>query len=158
MATTTFIKFDGIEGESTSKDHKGAVDVLSWSWGLTATTPSGGGGGSGVGKATPKELRIVHRYDKAAPKLAKAAASGTHLKTAVLTARKAGGNQPDFFKVTLKDVFITSVSAGDDGSGATEEITMSYGEIDFSYKPQDSAGRLGPEVTFDWNIKTGKVT
>ena len=157
MATTTFMKFDGIDGEVATKDHKGEVEVLSWSWGLTASTSSGGGGG-GVGKAVPKELRIVHRYDKASPLLAKAAASGQHLKTAVMTARKAGGRQKDFFKVTMKEVFITSVADGDDGSGATEEIAMSYGEIDFSYQPQDVKGNLGPAVTFDWNVKTGQVT
>jgi hypothetical protein len=37
MATTTFIKFDGIEGESTHKDHKGEIGLLnlgqsSWKW------------------------------------------------------------------------------------------------------------------------------
>ena len=157
MTNDTFIKFDGIDGESADTVHRGAVQVLSWSWGLTATTASGGGGGS-AGKATPQELRVVHRYDKASPLLAKTAASGTHLKTAVLTARKAGGAQQEFFKVTMKDVVITSVSDSDDGTGTTEQLAMTYGEIDFSYQPQDSAGNLGPEVKFDWNVKTGKIT
>jgi type VI secretion system secreted protein Hcp len=90
--------------------------------------------------------------------LAKAAASGRHLKTAVLSARKSGNNnQPDFFKVTLNDVIITSVMAGDDGNGATEEVALLYGEIDFSYKPQSASGALGAEVKFDWNLETGTI-
>ena len=103
MSTNTFIKFDGVDGESTHKNHKGEIEVLSWDWGLTAT-PSTAGGGSSRGKATPKELRVVHRYDKASPMLAKNAASGRHFATAVLSARKSGEGQKDFFKVTMKEV------------------------------------------------------
>lgn len=157
MATTTFIKFDGIEGEATHKDHKGEIEVLSWSWGLTN---SGGatGGGSGTGKATPQELRVVHRYDKASPVLAKMAASGRHVSSAMLSARKAGEGQKDFLKITMKEVFITSVAAHDDGSGASEELAMRYGSIDFSYAPQTAKGSLGTPVSFNWNVKTGKVS
>jgi type VI secretion system secreted protein Hcp len=157
MATTTFIKFDGIEGESTHKDHKGEIEVLSWSWGLT-NPGSATGGGSGVGKATPQELRLVHRYDKASPVLAKMAASGRHVSTAMLSSRKAGEGQKDFLKITMKEVFITSVAAHDDGSGASEELAMRYGSIDFSYAPQTTKGSLGTPVSFNWNVKTGKVS
>jgi type VI secretion system secreted protein Hcp len=31
MAMDHFITFDGVEGESTHKDHKGEIEVLSWS-------------------------------------------------------------------------------------------------------------------------------
>ncbi len=157
MATTTFIKFDGIDGESTHKDHKGEIEVLSWSWGLT-NSGSPTGGGSGTGKATPQELRVVHRYDKASPVLAKMAASGRHVRTAMLSARKAGEGQKDFLKITMKEVFITSVAAHDDGSGASEELAMRYGSIDFSYAPQTAKGSLGTPVAFNWNVKTGKVS
>ncbi len=70
MATTTFIKFDGIEGESTHKDHKGEVDVLSWSWGVSNAGTGHAGGGSGAGKAQPVDLHFTHNYDKASPGLA----------------------------------------------------------------------------------------
>jgi type VI secretion system secreted protein Hcp len=159
MAIDTHIKFDGIDGESTHKDHKGEIDVLSWSWGLTRAANPSTGGGAGVSKAVPGEFRIVHSYDKASPLLAKTAAAGKHIKMAVLMARKAGEGQKDFLKVTMKEVFITSVqaSAGDQ-DGIAEEVALSYASIDFSYAPLTSKGALGTPVTFDWNIKTGRVT
>lgn len=159
MSTSTFIKFDGIDGESTHKDHKGEIEVLSWDWGLTAT-PGTPGGGSGTGKATPKELRIVHRYDKASPLLSKNAASGRSMARAVLSARKSGEGQKDFFKVTMKEVFITSVSvsAAAPDVEAVEEVAMSYRAIEFAYSPQNSKGSLGAPVQFKWDIKTGTVS
>ena len=78
MAIDTHIKFDGIDGESTHKDHKGEIDVLSWSWGLTQAGNPSNGGGSGRSKAVPGEFRIVHSYDKASPLLARTAAPGPH--------------------------------------------------------------------------------
>ncbi len=156
MAIDTHIKFDGIDGESTHKDHKGEVAVLSWSWGLTSS--AGSTTGAGRRKAVPQEMRIVHRYDKASPLLAKQAVLGRHVPSAVLTARKAGEGQKDFLKVTLKEVFITSVQASEGGDGPTEEVAMSYGTIDFEYRPQDVKGSLGSPVQFNWNIKAGKVS
>ena len=32
MSTDSHIKFDGVEGESTHKDHKNEIEVLGWSW------------------------------------------------------------------------------------------------------------------------------
>ena len=159
MPTQTFIKFDGIDGESTHKDHKGEVEVLSWDWGLAAT-PGTAGGGAGMGKATPKELRVVHRYDKASPLLGKSAASGRHIPLAVLSARKAGEGQKDFLKVTMKEVFITSVAVSAAGSDAdpVEEVAMSYRVIEFAYSPQTSKGSLGTPVQFNWDILAGKVS
>jgi type VI secretion system secreted protein Hcp len=157
MANDIFIKIDGIDGESVDNDHPNEIQALSWSWGLTALVASGGGSGSGGGRAVPQEFRFVHHYDKASPLLAKTAAQARHVKSVVVTERKPGAQKQDFLVITLKDVLITAVGDSDDGTGSTEQIAMNYGEIDFAYKPQDSNGNLGSAVTFDWNVKTGKI-
>ncbi len=158
MAIDTHIKFDGVEGESTHADHKGEIDVLSWTWGVNNASNLSGGG-SGQGKAQPQDFHFTHRYDKASPILAKKCAQGVHFKEVLLTARKSGEGQKDFMKVTMKEVFITSAQPGGGGDGSImESVSMSYGSIDFSYKPQDEKGGLGGEVLFGWNIKTTKVT
>ena len=55
MATTAHIKFDGIDGESVDKDHKGEIEVQNWSWGVSNASPPAAGGGSAVGKATDRK-------------------------------------------------------------------------------------------------------
>jgi type VI secretion system secreted protein Hcp len=159
MAIDTHIKFDGVEGESTDAAHKGEIDVLSWSWGVSNAGASPGGGGSGTGRATPADLNILHIYDKASPILAKKCAQGVHFPTVVLTSRKAGEGQKDFLKITMKEVFISSVAPSAGGGGdIVESVAMRYGQIDFSYKPQTASGGLGSEVKFGWNVKTSKIT
>ncbi len=157
MASTIHLKLDGIDGESTTKDHRGEIEVLSWSWGLTSTAGAPGGGGSGAGRATPLELRFVHRHDKASPLIAKAAAAGRHLRTAVLSVRRAGTGQRDHLKITLKEVAVTALACRDDGSGANEEVALAYGAVDVAYLPVTPKGGSGAPVTFEWNVRTGQV-
>jgi type VI secretion system secreted protein Hcp len=157
MAIETWIKFDGIEGEATHKDHKNEVAVLSWSWGLTNAS-GGSAGGAGTGRATPQDLHIVHSYDKASPILAKKAAQGQRIPTAVLSTRRSGEGQKDFLKITMKEVIITSVQASASSEGVMEQVAMAYTNIDFSYSPQTSTGGAGAPVAFGWNVKTNKVT
>lgn len=158
MAIDTHLKFDGVEGESTHQDHKGEVEILSWTWGVSNAS-HGAGGGSGKGKATPGDFHFTHLYDKASPVLAKKCAQGAHFKDVVLTSRKAGEGQKDFLKITMKEVFITSVQpSGSSGGDLVESVSMSYGSIDFAYKPQDEKGGLGGEVKFGWEVKTTKIT
>ncbi len=157
MATDTHIKFDGVDGESLHTDHKGEIEIVSWGWNVSnPVNPSGGG--SGQGKAQPGELHFTHLYDKASPILAKKCAEGKHFPTAVITARKSGEGQKDFLKITMKEVFITSVApGGSQGGEITENVTMHYAEIEHAYKPQDEKGVLGGEVKFSWNHKTTKI-
>jgi type VI secretion system secreted protein Hcp len=157
MAIDTHIKFDGVDGEATHQDHKGEIEVLSWSWNVTNSS-NVAGGGSGKGKANPGEFNFSHLYDKSSPVLAKKCAQGVHFPTVTITARKSGEGQKDFLKVIMKEVFITSVSPSTSGEDLTEDVRMSYGSIDFAYKAQDGKGSTGGEVKFGWDVKAAKFT
>jgi type VI secretion system secreted protein Hcp len=153
MSSDASIKFDGIEGESVKP--KGEIEVMSWSWGVMQPSGSEGGGGSGKGKAVAGDFNFTHRYDKASPILAKHCAAGKHFPSVKLTARKAGEGQQDFLIVTMKEVFVTSVSpGGSSGGDIMEQVSCSYKDVEFAYKPQDDKGGLGGEVKFGWNLAT----
>ena len=52
-----------IKGESQDTQHKGEIDVLSWSWGMQAKPSLGGG--AATGKASINELKILKKVDSA---------------------------------------------------------------------------------------------
>lgn len=155
MTTDCHIKFDGVDGESTHKDHKGEIEVLSWNWGVSQPSGATAGGGSGKGKAVAQDFHFTHLFDKASPVLAKNCVAGKHFKDMKLTARKAGEGQKDFLVITLKEVFISSVQPGGSSGGeVVEQVSCSYKDVEFAYKPQDDKGGLGGEVKFGWNVAT----
>ncbi len=113
MAIDYFLKIDGISGESLDSKHKGEIDVESWSWGeANPTPPSGAGGGGGAGKVQMQDFNFTTKFSKASPSLMLACASGKHLKSAVLTARKAGKEQLDFLTFSLSDVLVSAYQTG----------------------------------------------
>ena len=157
MASDVHIKFEGVDGESTHKDHKGEIEVLSWSWGVSNASATAGGG-SGKGKGDPGAFNFMHIYDKASPVLAKKCTQGVHFPTVTLTARKSGEGQKEFLKVVMKEVFITAVHPSGGGSGEiSESVSMTYGDIEFTYKPQDDKGGTGGDIKYGWNAKTTEV-
>ena len=59
MAVDMFLKIDDIKGESKDSKHKGEIDVLSWSWGMSPDRHDAHGGGGGAGKANVQRP-VVH--------------------------------------------------------------------------------------------------
>src|SRR5215467_12288802 len=134
MATDIFAKLGDIKGESLDDKHKDEIEVFSFSWGVTHPLGASSGGGA-AGKATFKEFSIVHAIDKASPSILAACATGTHLKEATITQRKAGKGQLDFLIFKMNDVIITSV-AEVSGAPDAETVTLAFAKIDVEYKPQ----------------------
>jgi type VI secretion system secreted protein Hcp len=108
MAYDSFLKIEGIKGESLDSKHKDEIEVLSFSWGATQAGAFGGGGGTG--KVSAQDFNFVLKIDKSSPLLFKYVATGAHLKEAVLTLRKAGKDQVDYLKYKFTDILISSFS------------------------------------------------
>ena len=155
MSSDFHIKFDGVKGEATHKEHKEEISVLAWSWDASNASGAAGGGGSGRGKAVPGAFHFTHEYDKASPVLSKNCASGKHFKEVLLTCRKAGEEQKAYLTVTMKEVFISSIAPrAANGGEIIESVAMTFKDIEFAYKAQDDKGGLGGEVKFGWNVAT----
>jgi type VI secretion system secreted protein Hcp len=154
-----YLKIDGIEGESTDSKHKNEIDVESWSWGETQTGTHSSGSGGGAGKVSMQDFHFVTKYNKSSPKLFLACASGQHIKNAVLTCRKAGGDQEEYLKVTMSDLLVSSYQTGGSSGGdivPTDQYSLNYSKIEFEYKEQKPDGTLGGAIKAGWSVKENK--
>jgi type VI secretion system secreted protein Hcp len=157
MAADIFAKIGDIKGESLDSKHKDEIEVLSFSWGVANPGSVTHGGGGGAGKPTFQDLSIVHHIDKATPALLKACATGTHLKEATITHRKAGKGQQEYLVVKLNDIIITAVShGGTAGQLPDETVSLAFAKVDLEYKPQKPDGSLDAGIHFKYDLKTNK--
>jgi type VI secretion system secreted protein Hcp len=159
MAVDYFLRIDGIEGESTDSKHKGQIDVESWSWGETSSGSASGGGG-GSGKVQIQDFAFTARLSKASPALLLACASGKHLKSAVLTGRKAGKGQLEFLTFSLSDLLVSSYqAAGSEGDEVRpmDAVSLNFSKIEVEYKHQGADGKLGDSVRAGWDVKHNKA-
>ena len=155
MAMDQFMKIDALKGESRDKDHKGEIDVLAWSWGLSNSGSAHVGGGAGAGKVNVQDLSFTKYVDKSTPDLLLAACNGKHYKSALLTVRKAGEKPLEYLKITLTEVLVTSVSTG--GSGGedrlTENVTLNFAKFNVEYQTQKPDGTGAPGGEMGWDVK-----
>src|SRR3954471_17502597 len=149
-----FLRIDGIAGESTDAKHQGEIAVQTFLWGETQSAPPLGGGG-GAGKLSAGPLIVTARASKASPPLLLACATGQHLKSAVLSARRAGGGkgQFEFLTISLNDVLITSfeVNATADG-GPMDEVSLAFAQIVVEYREQKPDGSAGTVARAGWDL------
>jgi type VI secretion system secreted protein Hcp len=158
MASDIFAKIGDIKGESPDDKHKGEIEVLSWSWGVTQSGTMAHGGGGGEGKANFNDFNFTHHIDKASPVLLKACATGEHIKDATVTVRKAGKGQQEFLIIKMNDIIITGVapSGAGDGAATAEHVALQFAKVDLEYKPQKADGSLDAGVHFKYDIKGNK--
>jgi type VI secretion system secreted protein Hcp len=157
MPIDMFLKLTGIEGESSDTKHKGEIDVLAWSWGLSETGSSSGGGG-GAGRTKIESLSIEKLVDLASPLLLSFGAQGKHISDGTLATRKSGKSSEDFLVIKLTDVIVSSVhmTASKDNNQPAENIILNFGKIEFDYRPTKTDGSLGPATSFKWDVAGNK--
>ena len=153
-----FLRVDGVPGDSADARHRGEIELLSWTLGMTspvAATPTGTA--AAVGRADFQPLRVTQRIDRAVPALVQAGASGRHVPTAVLTCRRPGREAADYLKITLQDALVSAVRLGDSADAPPgAEITLAYGRISIEYRPQMPDGSLGPAAVGGWDVRANK--
>lgn len=135
-ALDTFLKVPGAPGESTDKDHKGEIEILSWSWGATNL------GKDGVLLAP---FTWTQSLDSAFVPLFLGLVNDTEFDPVQLAVRQAGDRvTSDFFKMTFSDAHVLTLSSSGNGDSVIVTGSMSYSAIAMSYCPQDIKGASGP--------------
>ena len=147
---------DGIPGESFDYKHKGEIDVQSFSWGETQQLAAGAGRRIRRGQGRDDRICTSPRTSRRpARSSCWPARRAQHIKSAVLTGRKAGKAQPEFLTFSLSDVLVSGYQTG--GSSAEpplDSISLSFAKIEIavpaSRRPTAALaapiqGRLGPQ-------------
>lgn len=159
MANTDyFLEIDTIPGESQDDKHGGEINCLSWSWGETQSGTAALGGGGGAGKVNMQDFNFVMSFNKASPKLMLACATGQHISHAILTCRKAGGEQQEYLKITFSDLLISSYQCGGSSGDVlpVDQCSFNYTKVEFEYCPQKSDGTLDSPMLAGYDIKANK--
>lgn len=158
LHAAAFMKFDGIDGESTDAQHSKWIDVLSYDWGIVRPLSTATGSTRTRGSAQSLDFVCVKELDKASPKLMEMITTG-QVKPLVeihLTRNTASG-PVTYMKYELKNVIITSWStsgsAGD--QRPTEQVSLNFEEIKVIYTEFDNEGQSKGNVEATWKVEEG---
>lgn len=154
-----FLKLDGVPGDSTDAAHKGEIQLLAFSWGVSNSGSLSSSGGAGAGKANFSDFNFTAHTSKASPLLMLNTATGKHLKSATLTvSRRVRGANQDFLKIELTDILISSYQQGaGNGELPTDSSSLRFAKIKYSFMSQSSNGTAGATTSATWDITTNKT-
>lgn len=130
--SAAYLKFDGVDGESTDKDHKQWIEVMSVSQGITSRDAASG---LPTGKRQHKPITITKPIDKSSPLLAKSLADGTHLTNVSVSV--------DGHVTVLKSAKVVSIDKDRSGneivtlSPTEDPVQMKKGKVDASWKVEE---------------------
>ncbi|MDT8273411.1 MAG: type VI secretion system tube protein Hcp [Desulfomonilia bacterium] len=163
MAFDSFLKIEGIPGESTDDKHKDWIEILSYSHGLSQ--PGSGsvssGGSRSAERCDHQDFSIVKALDKSSPKLALFCCNGQHIKEVKLELCRAVGDKQKYMEYKLSDVIVSSVRPGGSSQGGEtlplEEVSFNYGKIDWTYTETDhKTGKPKGDVKAYWDLSSNK--
>ena len=154
-----YIKFDGVDGEATDRDHRQWSDILSVSQGQYVP-PSPMPGGRARAGCVAQEIVVTKALDKASPKLAEAVCRATVFpKVEIeLTARYTDMGRVTYYAYELKNVQVTSYHVGTTAADPVpvEELTLNFEEIKVTYTETDNQGRSKGNVEYEWKVEEGE--
>jgi len=126
----------GVEGTSTVK--KGAIEIMSFSWGATNSAASAKASGeSRAGRPDFSELNIMKSVDPTSHELLKHCLVCKAFDEATLGFMKQiGTTNQEYFKIVLKGVYVSSLQVSGGGENPVESISIAYEEMEFAYAPE----------------------
>ena len=136
-----FLKVEGVTGEAVDADHKGEIDVVSWSWSMDA--PVSVTSGAATGMVSVGELHIVKRVDQSSPTLMRFLRNRKEVSSAQLIVRKAGTTPLEYFTIHLQNVLVNGLRAESHDSELIEHIRLGFSKMRVSYTPQGATGARG---------------
>jgi type VI secretion system secreted protein Hcp len=90
---------------------------------------------------------------KASPKLMQSVADGSRFQEAVFTVRSRMGEQPVLLEVKLQDVGLTSYHFSGLSGQPTENFSLDFSKITYSYNVLDEMGQVKETIVGSWDLK-----
>ena len=149
MAMEQFLEMPGIAGEASAPDARGAIPVLSWSFGVTRPRV-----GDVSGPADFSGFEFTKRVDSTTPLLLGLCARGASTSQAKLVVRSAGHRDPRIV-VDLREVSVAAVNTAFEPGGIelVERVQLRFGRIWFGGAVIDRRGTGEQMNWFAWDVE-----
>lgn len=153
-----FIKFDGVDGESTDANHTNWSDVLEFDQGYLLQTFI-----DEKMKELPTEAVQVNDFvvtmelDKAGPKIAEALLKGkTFPSVQVELTATYGGSRTTYYKYDLSNVRVTgyqlNASGNDEMGPPRQAVSLSFTGVTVTYTEYDDTGSSQGNVEYSYEL------
>ena len=144
-----FLKIGDLKGEAQDVRHAGEIEVSSWSWNMGNSSTIL----TGPGQINLIELNFSKRPDSATPGLMLLCANGKQQDRAVLTLRKSGEEEVEFYRLVLEGVTVENIqTGGSEGGDIHESVALGFQRVGVEYVAIKTDGSPAPPLRFSWDL------
>lgn len=149
-----YMKIEGVVGDVTADGYEGWIDVSHVQEGMTQNIEVGGVGGGTSGKVNISDTVISKVLDRTSPVLRQKLVGGKEIPSVIISLVRTGADKiEEYFRITLEEVYLTSVSMSGSGSDLpTESVSCAYNKVRWEYTPYDSKGGKGSPIVVGWDV------
>ena len=154
-----YMNVAGMTGESQDVNHPNWIDVLLFSHNISVAGSGSMGSSRRPARPQHQDISIVKEIDKTSPKLALFCCNGTHIPQIEIEFCRIEDGKV-YMKYVLTDVIISSVAPSYSHRAAgefthTEQVTLRYSKIKWTYTEYDDTGNPKGNVEAWWDVTTG---
>ncbi len=158
MSFDSYVKIDGIEGESTDSKHSGWIEAIHFSAGVSQTVSitASSAGGATTGRPDIRPVTFCKQVDSSSPKLFQACAAGTHFDKITISVYRSGGEEKvKFLEYEMTNCIICDVSInGGSKEFPAEDISIDFGKIAVAYvKQRRQGGGPAGRIIAGWDLQ-----
>lgn len=163
MPADTYMKIEGIPGESADDKHKDWIEVVGFVHEFTqpASATESSAGGATIGRLNMMPFSITKLVDKASPKLYEYCCSGKHLQNVTIEMMRASGdNRVKYLEIKMEQAIVERIQNGRVGSDQfpTETVSFNFAKIKWTYTQQKREdGSSAGNVTGGWDLAAHKT-
>jgi type VI secretion system secreted protein Hcp len=155
MAVDTYLRFDGIKGDSLDHQHKDWIEAWDLSWGVKqprSTTVSTAGGHT-AGRCEHRPVTLLKNLDLASAKLWQLCCSGGTIKEAVIERFRANGEERvKYLELRLYDVVVHAIDPHSTDLYMAEQLALVYSKIGWRQTALGIDGRVLGNTTGGWDL------
>jgi type VI secretion system secreted protein Hcp len=154
-----YMKYGDIKGEVTAKGYEGRLSCDTAGFGVSR--PSSVESGAGQGKrhtdaCTCGDMQISRSFDKASPLLFNEACGGEEAEVWIDFTKTEKTALVTYLQFKMKQVLITSYSVSGGEAGATEALSLNFGQIQVIHTSYDADGKES-QTKGKFNVITATV-
>lgn len=158
-----FMKYDGIDGDVTTKGFEKTIELSSWQWGIGRGITSATSGGADREATTPSvsEMVVTKVTDGASTNCMRASlglAPAGEGKDVVISFVQTDQGQPEpYMQFTLKNTLVSGWSLSSGGDRPTESLTLNFTAVEYKNIGMGAANETGNPDTaqYDLTSQTG---
>lgn len=156
-ATLSFVKFEGVLGESTRIKHEGETDLTDWNFSVRHVAQGVGACASLGGCTVFDDATITNVVERSTPVLFGKLANGEIIPSARISVERSGDSPKVFFSLLFTDVLLSAMNVGASGAGnVLVHTAFSFSTVLMSYAPQKPDGSLGTPITAFYDVANGE--